>query len=93
MGGDIQCLNISALKKSGIDQLIEAIELQAEILELKSDPNCPATGVVIESKIEKGKGPVITLLVNAGTIRVGDILVVGSENGKVRALINDLGQR
>ena len=93
MGGDIQCINVSALKKTGLDQLIEAIELQAEILELKSDPDCPATGIVIESKIEKGKGSVITLLVNSGTIRVGDIIVVGTENGKVRALINDLGQR
>ena len=93
MGGDIQCINVSALKKTGLDQLIEAIELQAEILELKSDPDCPASGVVIESKIEKGKGSVITLLVQSGTIRVGDIIVVGSENGKVRALINDLGNR
>ncbi|GIR62792.1 MAG: hypothetical protein CM15mP67_08950 [Alphaproteobacteria bacterium] len=93
MGGDIQCINVSALKKTGLDQLIEAIELQAEILELKSDPDCPATGIVIESKLEKGKGPVITLLVNSGTIRVGDIIVVGTENGKVRALINDLGER
>ena len=93
MGGDTQCINVSALKKTGLDQLIEAIELQAEILELKSDPDCPATGIVIESKIEKGKGSVITLLVNSGTIRVGDIIVVGTENGKVRALINDLGER
>ncbi len=93
MGGDIQCINVSALKKTGLDQLIEAIELQAEILELKSDPDCPATGIVIESKLEKGKGPVITLLVNSGTIRVGDIIVVGTENGKVRALINDSGER
>ena len=93
MGGDIQCINVSALKKTGLDQLIEAIELQAEILELKSDPNCSASGVVIESKIEKGKGSVITLLVQSGTIRVGDIIVVGTVNGKVRALINDLGER
>ncbi len=93
MGGEIQCINVSALKKVGLDQLIEAIELQAEILELKSDPDCPALGVVIEAKIEKGKGSVITLLVQSGTIRVGDIIVVGSENGKVRALINDLGER
>jgi len=93
MGGDVQCINISALKNTGLDQLIEAIELQAEILELKSDPDCPASGVVIESKIEKGKGSVITLLVNSGTIKVGDIIVVGTESGKVRALINDLGER
>ncbi len=93
MGGDIQCINVSALKKMGLDTLIEAIELQAEILELKSNPDCSATGIVIESKIEKGKGSVITLLVESGTIRVGDIIVVGTENGKVRALINDLGKR
>ena len=93
MGGDVQCINVSALKNTGLDQLIEAIELQAEILELKSDPDCPASGVVIESKIEKGKGSVITLLVNSGTIKVGDIIVVGTESGKVRALINDLGER
>ncbi|MFL2821754.1 MAG: translation initiation factor IF-2 [Alphaproteobacteria bacterium] len=93
MGGDVQCIHVSALKKTGLDQLIEAIELQAEILELKSDPDCPATGIVIESKLEKGKGSVITLLVNSGTIRVGDIIVVGTESGKVRALINDLGER
>ncbi|MDC3063582.1 translation initiation factor IF-2 [Alphaproteobacteria bacterium] len=93
MGGDIQCINVSALKKTGLNNLTDAIELQAEILELKSDPNCPASGVVIESKIEKGKGSVITLLVETGTIRVGDIIVVGTENGKVRALINDLGER
>ncbi len=93
MGGDIQCINVSALKKVGLDTLIEAIELQAEILELKSNPDCPASGIVIESKIEKGKGSVITLLVESGTIRVGDIIVVGTENGKVRALINDLGER
>ena len=93
MGGDIQCINVSALKKTGLDQLIEAIELQAEILELKSDPDCPASGTVIESKMEKGKGSVITLLVDSGTIKVGDIIVVGTENGKVRALINDLGER
>ena len=93
MGGDIQCINVSALEKTGLDQLIEAIELQAEILELKSDPDCPASGTVIESKMEKGKGSVITLLVDSGTIKVGDIIVVGTENGKVRALINDLGER
>ena len=93
MGGDTQCINVSALKKTGLDNLIEAIELQAEILELKSNPDCLASGIVIEAKIEKGKGSVITLLVESGTIRVGDIIVVGTENGKVRALINDLGER
>ena len=92
MGGDIQCINISAKNKTGLNDLIESIELQAELLELKSDENCPAEGIVIEAKTEKGKGSVITLLVKSGTLSVGNILVVGSESGKVRALINDLGK-
>ena len=92
MGGDIQCINISAKNKTGLNDLIESIELQAELLELKSDENCPAEGIVIEAKTEKGKGSVITLLVKSGTLRVGNIMVVGSESGKVRALINDLGK-
>ena len=92
MGGDIQCINISAKNKTGLNELIESIELQAELLELKSDENCPAEGIVIEAKTEKGKGSVITLLVKSGTLRVGNIMVVGSESGKVRALINDLGK-
>ena len=92
MGGDIQCINISAKNKTGLNDLIESIELQAELLELKSDENCPAEGIVIEAKTEKGKGSVITLLVKSGTLKVGNIMVVGSESGKVRALINDLGK-
>jgi len=79
--------------KEGLDNLIEALELQAELMELKSDPTISANGVVIEAKVEKGKGSVITMLVKAGTLNVGDILVVGSESGKVRALLNDLGMR
>ena len=93
MGGDIQCINVSAKNKEGLDNLIEALELQAELMELKSDPTISANGVVIEAKVEKGKGSVITMLVKAGTLNVGDILVVGSESGKVRALLNDLGMR
>ncbi len=91
MGGEVQCINISAKTSLGLDELIESIELQSEILELKSDPESSLEGIVIESKLEKGKGPVITLLVKSGTLKVGDIIVVGSQSGKVRALINDLG--
>ncbi len=92
MGGDIQCINISAKTKMGLNDLIESIELQSELLELKSDEDCPAEGIVVEAKTEKGKGSVITLLVKSGTLKVGNIIVVGSESGKVRALINDLGK-
>jgi translation initiation factor IF-2 len=93
MGGDIQCIDVSAKNKEGLDDLIEALELQAELMELKSDPTINANGVVIESKVEKGKGSVITMLVKSGTLNVGDIIVVGSESGKVRALLNDSGKR
>tara|TARA_B100000965_G_scaffold379960_1_gene376110 strand:+ start:705 stop:3131 length:2427 start_codon:yes stop_codon:yes gene_type:complete len=93
MGGDIQFINVSAKTKMGLDDLIESLELQAELLELKSDPNASAEGIVIESKLEKGKGSVVTLLVKSGTLNVGDIMVVGSESGKVRALINDVGKK
>ena len=93
MGGDVQFINVSAKTKMGLDDLIEAIELQSELLELKSDPDASAEGIVIESKLEKGKGPVVTLLIKSGTLKVGDIIVVGSESGKVRALINDVGNK
>ena len=93
LGGDIQCINVSAIKKEGLDNLLEALELQADLMELKSDPTINANGVVVESKVERGKGSVITLLVKSGTLKVGDIIVVGSESGKVRALLNDLGKR
>ena len=93
MGGEIQCINVSAKNKEGLEDLIEALELQAELMELKSDPTINANGVVIEAKVEKGKGSVITMLVKSGTLNVGDIIVVGSESGKVRALSNDAGLR
>ena len=93
MGGDIQCINVSAKNKEGLNDLIEALELQAELMELKSDSTINAEGVVIESRVEKGKGSVITLLVKSGTLNIGDIIVVGSESGKVRALLNDNGER
>ena len=93
MGGDIQCINVSAKNKQGLNDLIEALEIQAELMELKSDSTINAEGVVIESRVEKGKGSVITLLVKSGTLNIGDIIVVGSESGKVRALLNDSGER
>ena len=93
MGGEIQCIDVSAKTKLGLDNLIEALELQAELMELKSDATINANGVVVEAKVEKGKGSVITMLVKSGTLNVGDIIVVGSESGKVRALLDDNGKR
>ncbi|MDC1357170.1 translation initiation factor IF-2 [Pseudomonadota bacterium] len=93
MGGEIQCIDVSAKTKLGLDNLLEALELQAELMELKSDATIKANGVVVEAKVEKGKGSVITMLVKSGTLNVGDILVVGSETGKVRALLDDTGKR
>ena len=93
MGGEIQCIDVSAKTKLGLDNLIEALELQAELMELKSDATINANGVVVEAKVEKGKGSVVTMLVKTGTLNVGDIIVVGSESGKVRALLDDSGKR
>jgi translation initiation factor IF-2 len=93
MGGEIQDIEVSALKKIGLDNLIEAISLQAELLELKANADRPAHGAVIEAQLDKGRGPVATLLVQAGTLKRGDVVVVGSEWGKVRALNNDQGQQ
>ena len=92
MSGDVQCVEVSAMKKTNLDKLEEAILLQAEVLELKANPNREASGVVVESKLEKGRGAVATVLVQNGTLRVGDVFVAGAEFGKVRALINDQGQ-
>ena len=92
MGGDVQIIAISALKKQGLDKLEEAIVLQSELLELKANPDRAATGGVIEAKLESGRGPVATVLVQSGTLRVGDILVAGPEWGRVRALIDGNGK-
>ncbi|GGY46297.1 translation initiation factor IF-2 [Parvularcula lutaonensis] len=92
MGGDIQDVEVSALKKINLDGLIEAITLQAELLELKANKNRPAYGTVVEAKLDKGRGAVATLLVQGGTLKRGDVVVVGSEWGKVRALNNDQGK-
>jgi len=92
MGGDVLSVEISAKARTGLDKLQEAILLQAEILDLKANPDRSAEGAVIEAKLEKGRGAVATVLVQRGTLRVGDIFVAGSEWGKVRALINDHGK-
>jgi len=92
MGGDVQDVEVSALKKLGLDDLIEKILLQAELLELKANPDRPAEGRVVEAKLDKGRGPVATVLVGRGTLRVGDTFVVGQESGKVRAMVNDKGE-
>lgn len=93
MGGEVQDVEVSALKKQGLDTLLDAIALQAEIMELKANPDRAAEGTVIEAKLDKGRGPVATILVRRGTLKVGDIFVCGAESGRVRALINDKGQQ
>ncbi len=93
MGGDVQNVEVSALKKIGLDELIEKIQLQAELLELRANPDRAAEGTVIEAKLDKGRGPVATILVNRGTLRVGDVFVAGAESGKVRAMIDDKGRQ
>ncbi|MCP2680506.1 translation initiation factor IF-2 [Maricaulaceae bacterium NA33B04] len=93
MGGDTQSINVSATKKTGLDELTEAISLQAELLELKANPKRSADGVVIEAQVDKGRGPVATVLVKRGTLKRGDIVVAGAQWGKVRALVNERGQQ
>ena len=93
MSGDVQDVEVSALKGTGIDNLLEALHLQAELLELKANPVRPAEGVVVEAKLDRGRGPVATVLIQRGTLNVGDIVVAGPEWGKVRALNNDQGSQ
>ena len=93
MSGDVQDVEVSAITGQGLDQLLEAIALQAEILELKANPNRAAVGAVIEAQLDVGRGPVATVLIQNGTLRQGDIFVVGEQYGKVRALIDDQGNR
>ncbi len=92
MGGETQDVEVSALKKTGLDDLIEKIMLQAELMDLKANPDRAAEGTVVEAKLDKGRGPVATILVKRGTLKVGDVLVVGEHSGKVRAMVNDKGQ-
>ncbi|MEX2034471.1 MAG: translation initiation factor IF-2, partial [Xanthobacteraceae bacterium] len=92
LGGDVVDVEISATKKMNIDRLLEMIGLQAEILDLKANPVRPAEGTVIEARLDRGRGPVATVLVQRGTLHVGDIIVAGAEWGRVRALVNDTGE-
>jgi translation initiation factor IF-2 len=91
LGGDTQEVEVSALKRINLDKLLEAILLQAEILELRANPNRPAEGTVIESRLDRGRGPIATVLVQRGTLHQGDIVVAGTEWGRVRAMLNDRG--
>lgn len=93
MGGDVQDIEVSALKRTGLDKLEEAILLQAEILELKANPDRAAEGAVIESRLDRGRGSVASVLVQKGTLHKGDIVVAGTEWGRVRALLDDRGRQ
>ena len=93
MSGDVQDVEVSAHTGQGLDELLEAIALQSEILELKANPERAASGAVIEAQLDVGRGPVATVLVQNGTLKQGDIFVVGEQWGKVRALVNDKGER
>ncbi|WP_147126604.1 translation initiation factor IF-2 [Shimia ponticola] len=93
MSGEVQDVEVSAHSGQGLDQLLEAIALQAEILELKANPKRAASGAVIEAQLDVGRGPVATVLVQNGTLKQGDIFVVGEQWGKVRALVDDKGNR
>ena len=91
LGGDVVDVEVSAKNKTNLDKLLEMIALQAELLDLKTNVSRPAEGTVIEAKLDRGRGPVATVLVQRGTLKVGDIIVAGAEMGRVRALINDQG--
>jgi translation initiation factor IF-2 len=91
MGGDVLEIEVSATKRINLDKLLDAIALQSEILDLKANADRPAEGTVIEAKLDRGRGPVATVLVQRGTLKTGDIVIAGSEWGRVRALVSDLG--
>ncbi|TDH38021.1 translation initiation factor IF-2 [Pseudohoeflea suaedae] len=93
MGGEVLDVEVSALKQMNLNGLLDAILLQSEVLDLKANPDRTAEGVVIEAQLDKGRGSVATVLVQAGTLKTGDILVAGDEWGRVRALVNDLGEQ
>jgi len=92
-GGEIICVDISATQKTGLDKLLEMVNLQAELLELKADPKRRAVGIVLESELDKGRGPVATVLVKQGTLKPGDTFVVGLNTGRIRALEDENGER
>ncbi|MEQ8246745.1 MAG: translation initiation factor IF-2 [Alphaproteobacteria bacterium] len=93
LGGEVLAVEVSATKRTGLDKLEEAIVLQSEVLELKANPDRAAEGVVIEAKLDRGRGVVTTVLVQRGSLRVGDIVVAGAEWGKIRALVDDHGRQ
>ena len=93
LGGDVLDVEVSAITGKGLDALVDAIALQAELLDLRANPDRPAEGAVIEAKLDVGRGPIATVLVQRGTLKPGDIFVVGEQWGKVRALIDDTGAR
>ena len=93
LSGEVQDVEVSATKKTGLDELVEAISLQAELLELKARPDRDADATVIEAQLDKGRGPVATVLVTRGTLKRGDTFVVGTESGRVRAIVNDQGKQ
>jgi len=93
MSGEVQSVNVSAKTREGLDELTEAIALQAELLDLKANPERSAEGIVIESQVDKGRGPVATLLVRRGTLKRGEIVVAGAQWGRVRALVDARGQQ
>ncbi len=93
MGGECLCAEVSAKKRMNIDKLVEAILLQAEMLDLKANPNRNGEGVVVEAKMEKGRGTVVTALVQKGTLKIGDVVIAGKEWGHVRAMFNEHGQK
>jgi len=92
MGGETQDVEVSALKREGLDKLQEAILLQAEILDLKANPDRSAEGTVVESRLDRGRGPVATILVQKGTLKQGDIVVAGTEQGRIRAMLDEHGK-
>jgi translation initiation factor IF-2 len=92
-GGDTIMVPVSAKQKTGLKDLLEMILLVADMKELKANPDLPAHGVVIEAQLDKGRGPVATVLIQRGTLKVGDYILVGTTYGKVRALINDKGEK
>ena len=92
-GGDVPCLPVSALKNEGIDELLEMVCLVADMKELRANPDRAAKGTVIEARLDKGRGPIATVLVQNGTLRIGDIIVAGTTVGRVRAMTNDRGEK
>lgn len=93
MGGEVQDVEVSALKKTGLDELLEKLALQAELMELKANPDRSAEAIVVEAQLDKGRGAVATILVKRGTLKRGDVFVVGQQSGKVRALVDENGKQ